>query len=226
MIFRFGVIASVVFLAACQSGVVDPSVSAQVSSTAAPAVTPTSEWSTLSRDSVDLRIRTPDGWAAITDDAGILLAEHSEFTHDGVQADGLLIYIFIPEMDKLDIPVPNDPENMAFDVLNYVTEHANKYLEGSVASTPQPFVWHEHPAAYYLLSDRHDNSTLVVAVELPGNQRLIVCNISTPASEAHRIREVLPTVFENLYINDEQISTDALDSLPDPLVFPRTDLSE
>lgn len=183
-----------------------------------PEITPESAWTEIERDGVSLRIRTPDGWQAMSDDNGILLAENAGLENAG-SPEGVLIYVFVPEMDDIDLNRFSGT-NMAWGVLDLITRRRD-YVGDSTVSEAVGFRWGQHQAAYYLLSDRRGNHTMVIGVAVPQTRKLVVCNISTPPQDAHRIRRILPSVLASLTVNGVAMDESALDALPDPLPFPR-----
>jgi hypothetical protein len=172
-------------------------------------------WAHRSLEGVDIAIQTPPGWQAIHIEDGLLLAEHANLE----AAEGALVYIFVYDIDELE-PGDNVSPNLAWQVLNSVAQMP-EHMENSVVSETVAFGWSGHQAAYYLLTDRDHNHTMVVALALPSEGKLVIANISTPAKDADRIREVLPIVLSDLTVNGERMDVSALDELPDPLEFPR-----
>lgn len=174
-------------------------------------------WAHVAAGGVQLGIRTPDGWQSISNDYGILLAEHADMV-DAETPSGILIYIFVPDMREIDL-ASFDNQNLAWAVLDHVTQ-IPQYVGESTVTDTVPFLWGSHEAAYYLLSDEDGNRTLVLALVVPIVNKIVVCNISTSAGDAHRIRDLLPVVLASLTVNGETIDESALAVLPDPLVFP------
>lgn len=100
------------------------------------------------------------------------------------------------------------------------------YLIGHArVSEPAGFEWDGHDAAYYLLNDGEGNRSVLLAFALQRPQRLVVCNFSSPAADAHNIRAMLPSVLSSLTINGTSMDISAINSLPDPLDFPGEDES-
>lgn len=155
----------------------------------------------------------PDGYGN-----GIMLAEHIESDEDNIEPDGMQVHIFIPDMTKLAITLSAE-SNFALDVLHYVA-HSPIYVTDATVSEPSGFVWHDHHAAYYLVSNKDGIRTIVLAVGIPGGEHVVVTNISAPADHAYRIRRVLPLVLDSLTVGGVRLGSEALTALPDPLEFP------
>lgn len=175
------------------------------------------EWTSVTAEGVELSIRTPPDWKSITDDHGILLAEHVR-PNEVQRPDGVLVYIFVPRMHDIDINNFEAP-NKAWAALNHVAQNRELVGHSTVTSTVA-FEWGEHDAAYYLLTDGEGNHTIVIALVVPVINKMVVCNISSPAEDAARIRAVLPEVLSQLSVNGVLMDSSALASLPDPLPFP------
>lgn len=183
-----------------------------------PTPSPTPEqWSHVEAEGVQLSLRTPAGWQTIANDYGILLAQHADLSNAGTENE-MLVYIFVPAMDKLALRPP-DGGNLAWEVLNHVIKMP-ALVGNSVISPAIPVVIGHREGAYYLLSDDSGNRVLVLAVRVSSQNKLIVCNISTSDAHIDQIRDVLPLVFANLSVNGEPLEPLPLDWLPDPLVFP------
>ncbi len=192
----------------------NPTATAEVT----PDPSPTADsWAHVTSENVKISVMTPPGWQAISNEYGILLAEHADLVQSNTP-EGLLVYIFVPEMDHIKYPKPSST-NLAWSVLNHIA-HLPSYTGTANVSDTVAFDWDKHDAAYYLLSDQDGSRTMVVAVSLPGQDKLIVCNISTTAKDARRIRALLPDVLASLTVNGQRMDTAALRQLPDPLVFP------
>jgi hypothetical protein len=89
-----------------------------------------------------------------------------------------------------------------------------------VVSEPVGFSWDGRDAAYYLLTNQDEVKTIVIAVEVNRDEdQLVVCNVSMPASEEARVRDMLPEVLNGLRINGVEMDGMALENLPNPLGF-------
>jgi len=197
-------------LAACQTGT---GATPTLELTASP--TP-DEVTQVSADGVTLAIQAPRGWQSVPNEYGILLAEHTELYGNGAP-NGILVYIFVPEMK--DMGVADNDDNLALAVLDHVTK-LPAYVGESTVTTAAPMQLGPHNAAYYLLSDDDDNRTFVLALTDPTTEKIVVCNISSTRRDSARIRSVLPIVLANLTIGGQAVDLEGLDALPDPLVFP------
>lgn len=208
--FRWITLVVLVTLTACQTAT-------GLTPTLAPTESPTpNEVTQVSADGVTLAIQTPHGWQSVPNDYGILLAEHAELYGSGTP-DGILVYIFVPKME--DMPVDDHDDNLALAVLDHVTK-LPAYVGDSTVTSAMPMRLGSHNAAYYLLSDADDNRTLVLALNDPATNKIVVCNVSSSRRDSVRIRSILPTVLANLTIDGQAIVLEGLDALPDPLVFP------
>ena len=197
-------------LAACQTGT-------GITPTLEPTASPTpDEVTQVSVDGVTLAIQTPRGWQSVPNEHGILLAEHAELHGNGAP-NGILVYIFVPEMKDMD--VDDSQDNLALTVLDHVTKLPS-YVGDSTVTTAIPMRLGPHNAAYYLLSDAQNNRTFVLALTDPATNKIIVCNVSSSNYDSARIRRVLPLVLANLTIDGQSVDLGGLDALPDPLVFP------
>jgi hypothetical protein len=211
---RFLIVA-VLLLAACRS-VREETSTPPVNLTTA---TPTSPmgWLETEMNGVTLGIWTPEGWE--TDLAqGLILAERTTASN-GDPAEGMLIYIFVPPLDEFGIP--DGASNFAWAVLAKVVQMPSHTGRDVSVSEPAGFQWGQSDAAYYLITTGDGVRALVLAVAIPGERKVVVCNISVAASQADRIRAALPELLGGLTVNGREMNGNALDALPDPLPFPR-----
>jgi hypothetical protein len=216
MMKRLLILAAALVLAACSSESVTPTPPA---ATVAPSTqTAGGDWVQFADDEIRVAIQTPAGWMAVADDYGILLAEHAEPLGATTQPDGMIIYIFVPAMDEINFTLHEDA-NMAWEVLSQVAKMPD-YVHDAVVSEPVAFEWDGHQAAYYLLTSHDGSRTVVLAVALPAQDKLIVANVSAPAHDAHHIRDMLPGILSSFTVNGKVMTREALDALPDPLPFP------
>src|SRR5688572_27804803 len=174
-------------LAACKvSGIASP-----VPTEVTPEVTEQAQdaWTHVTAGDVEMSVRTPDGWQSVPNEYGILLAEHTELIQTEAPG-GILVYLFIPVMeDELDFDDEYAP-NKAYQALNHITSMP-EYIGYSTVSETVAFEWDGRDAAYYLLTDGVGNHTMVIALFLPESDRMVVCNISSSAQDASRIRDVV-----------------------------------
>jgi hypothetical protein len=172
---------------------------------------------------VRLEMRMPQGWAADAEH-GLLLAEHTSSANTGEVEVTVLIHCFVPLLDNFDLP-QYTTENMALEVLEQAVAMPTMVGQNTAVSEPVEFDWDGRDAAYYLLSGEDGSKTIVIAVETDRPERLVVINISMPASEEARVREMFPEVLDDLRINGVALDGDALDALPEPLPFPTHDFA-
>ncbi|MFQ3567755.1 MAG: hypothetical protein SNJ59_12230 [Aggregatilineales bacterium] len=222
MMLKWIVISVAILISACQP-IHQTTPTAPADSTAEAAVgTTTGEtnnlWTETEMDGVRLGMPMPHGWTAETRD-GLILVEHMSSIATEEPASGILVYIFVPQLDHFNLPDP-EVDNAALAVLRQVVNMPHEIGHNAVASEPVPFVWSDHQAAYYLLSNHDGIKTIVIAVELPEVRKLVVCNISLPSNQIDRVRALLPTVLDGLTLNGLRLSGDDLNVLPDPLIFP------
>lgn len=177
-----------------------------------------SGWSQHDSDGIQLRIQVPDGWQTYHTDAGIVLAEHISSAESGGHLEGILIHVFVPDMNDFDIPDDEDV-NMAWWVLNQVV-HNPDYIGTALVSEPVAFEWDHHDAAYYLLNNNDNTVTMLLALGLPDTHKMVVSHISAPVTHADRVRPLLPDLLDTLTVNGIALDASALDHLPDPLAFP------
>lgn len=180
-------------------------------------------WIETETDGVRIGMWLPSGWAVDTSQ-GIIMAEHFTGVENGVPNPGMLVYIFVPPLDRFNLEI-NAEANAALHVLNQVVRMPTELGANVAATSPVAFTWDDLPAAYYLLTGTDGVRTLVMAVELEDHGKLVVCNVSIPGSQASRIRELLPRLLDDFRVNDLTLSGAGLNVLPNPLSFPRTDPS-
>jgi hypothetical protein len=223
MMLNWFLIAAVILFSACQPSA--PPETPTLTITEAPEATETvvaPRWLETEMNGVSLGIWRPDGWE--TDQShGLVLAEHTVSSWTTVEG-GMLVYCFVPLVDEFDVPVNSDP-NFALAVLNKVVRMPSHTGRDVVVSQPVGFEWDSHEAAYYLVSTGEGVRVLVLALALAGKQKVVVCNLSVPVSQASRIRSVTPEILDGLTIDGEALDGAALNVLPDPLPFPRYSLA-
>jgi hypothetical protein len=172
---------------------------------------------------VDIGITIPAGWSADLND-GLIVSEYTpRFVTDDMPARGVLMYVFVPSLDIFNLPSEMTPDhNMAALILEQVMEMPD--LIGTAAvSEPRAFEWGQHKAAYYLLTSADGTHTIVLAVALPDQPHLVVCNISTPLEYDGRggdLRGLLSMLLDNWSINGIVLQTTDLTALPDFFDFP------
>lgn len=167
---------------------------------------------------IRIGLGVPPGWAGDTVD-GLVIAEHFGSMDGGIPTPGMLVYVFVPPLDRFEVPEPT-ATNVAQHVLTQVVQMPTEIGVDVTASSPSPFRWAQHDAAYYLLNSSDGAKTLVLALEVVENGQLVVVNLSAPAAQVNRIRAMLPFIMDGLTVNGERLLGSDLDVLPDPLVFP------
>jgi hypothetical protein len=220
LMLRRILVLAVIALTSCQSLALSP---ASYENTVRAESTADTNWITTETNGVRLEMRMPTGWAADIED-GLLLAEQTTSPDTGEVQVTVLIHLFVPTLDDFDLP-EEVGENTALVVLDQAVTMPSVVGQNVVVSEPVGFMWNGRDAAYYLLTNYDGVKTIVIAVEANRNNRLVVCNISMPASEASRVRDMLPELLDGMQINDMAMDGMALDALPDPLMFPHYDSS-
>ena len=180
------------------------------------------QWTHHDDGEVSLSIVVPKGWETYNTSAGIVLNEYMGSGAPGVPLRGFLIHIFVPYVKRLRMPEPDQQVNYAWYVLKQVV-HDPDYVGDALVSEPVAFQWDQYDAAYYLLNNRDQTVTMLLALEIPDHTHMVVCHISVPEDQATRIRRLLPDLLSTLTIDDHLVGDDALHNLPDPLVFPVVD---
>jgi len=168
--------------------------------------------------SLQLSILVPDGWETFNTDAGIVLNEQVGSATLDQPLSGLLVHIFVPNISKFAFPESSDV-NLAWAILKQVVSNPD-YIGNAVVSDPVGFKWGQYDAAYYLLSNRDQTVTMLLALGMPERDNLVVCHVSVPDTQADRIRAVLPDLLSSLMIDGKLVNAAALRDLPDPLIFP------
>lgn len=175
-------------------------------------------WTRHDEGDFKLSIVVPEGWETYNTEAGIVLNEHVGSSAPDTPLRGFLIHIFVPYADNFRMPLTDDM-NMAWYVLKQVV-HNREYVGDALVSEPVAFQWDIYDAAYYLLNNRNNSVTMLLALGMPDGHNLIVCHVSVPKDQAARIRSLLPELLNTLTIDDQRVDATALTNLPDPLVFP------
>ena len=179
---------------------------------------PPTQWAEYRSRPVSFGLEVPQGWQSYSTEAGIVLNERPAAITDGITLEGILIHIFSPPLDSLNQAVSRG-ENSAWHILREVVSNP-EYIGNAIVSEPVAFRWSDHDAAYYLLYNRDTTVTLLLALDAPETDKLVVCHVSAPEAQSSRIRELLPDILSSLTINDTHIGSAALHNLPDPLIFP------
>lgn len=202
-------------IVACE-GANEPPTTPVPTATTTPA--PVAESIKANLQGVEINMRVPPGWNGRRMDDGIFLAEQRGSIHNTGKLMGMQVFIFVHAVDDFPRPVNNE-SHPARRILQQIISQPN-ILGDSAVSDPQPFIWDGNDAAYYLVNDTHDKVSLVIAVVLANESQLVAINISCPSSRAASIREALPELLADLWVNGVLMSASGVDALPDPLVFP------
>lgn len=217
--------------AACQAALPPdstPTLEPSITTPATPEVTPTAEasaaWEQVVVKGVQIAIEIPPGWDAQKTRDGLMLAEDFGTMESGTTPQGMQIHLFVHSLDGYKLPVSQDT-NVAWAVLEQIIAQPDTIGTAQV-SAPSGFKWDGHDAAYYLLNPNDGSVSLLVAVALSAQKRLVVCNFSSPAQDAAEIRAMLPEILSSLTINGVSMDIAGLRDLPDPLHFPQTEATE
>ncbi|MBL8148230.1 MAG: hypothetical protein JNL34_17775 [Anaerolineae bacterium] len=188
---------------------------------------PETTWLEGEAAGVEFGMWKPPGWDADTR-GGLVLAEQTTETSAaaGSAIRGAVVNFFCPNLDIFARHA--EAPNRAMDIMSQAIALPHVRSVAMGISEPVAFDWHGHDAAYYLLSGNGGIRTLVIGVYLPKRDALLAANISMPAHEVERVRAMLPQLFAGFVIDGVELGGEALDSLPQPLVFPTgpDDLSE
>ena len=186
--------------------------------TATPTPAPVAKSIKANLQGVQINMRVPPGWNGRRMDDGIFLAEQRGSIHNTGKLIGMQVFIFVHTVDDYPRPVNNE-SHPARRILQQIISDPT-IVGDSAVSDPQPFIWDGNDAAYYLVNDPHENVSLVMAVMIEHESQLVAINISCPSERAASIREALPDLLADLWVNGTLMSTSGVDALPDPLVFP------
>lgn len=209
--------AAALLTSACQMNADEPGNAPIVTPTAA--VPPTTETSFASQtvrafiSGVEIGVSLPEDWQ-VDEYHGLLMVEHAG------KHDGMSIYLFVPQMDDFQLNEAELEDNVALAALREVVQMPSAIGTNVSISEPQHFQWDDCEAAYYLLSSDDGTRSLVMAIEVTDENRLVVLNITMPEDQASLIREKLPLLLDGLTINGDHLTGIALEELPDPLPFP------
>jgi len=213
----FPLLIAILIPTACQGTAAALTPTPKPQPTAMATAEPTRHWGEYELDGVTLGITTPPGWEMYQTNRSLVLVEHSGSVASGGELEGMIVYMFVHSTDDFDMP-GEDEANAAWAVLQQIVQKPD-LVENAVVSDPVGFRWNGHDAAYYLLHSGKNN-TLLMALVLPNQDRMFVCNISAPALHTRRIRAMLPEIMAGFTLNGEPMNVADLESLPDPLHFP------
>lgn len=171
---------------------------------------------------VPVSIVKPDGWTTVVNDDSMALMQHNPSLATGVSSpdSGIIITLFTPNLDDMQVPpAPADEHNQALWMLRHVVDMPTVIGLNAVASSPVAFDWNGHPAAYYLLTGQMDKRAIVLAVSL-NDGPLTGINISMPETHLADAHSLLSEVFVDFTVDGVLLGGDALNVLPNPLIFP------
>ncbi|MBZ0281289.1 MAG: hypothetical protein K8L97_11155 [Anaerolineae bacterium] len=177
---------------------------------------PTTIESTL--NGVEVSVEVPAGWEWRKTDEGLLVAERIPSMEWGSTLLGVQAYFFVRALNEFEI-AEGEEHNIAWVVLKQIIEMP-KYIGKSSVSEPYGFTWDGHDAAYYLLNNGNGNVTILMAITLHTDGKLVICNVSSPSNKADSIRVSLPHLLGSLSIDGVRMNAEAVNTLPDPLDFP------
>jgi hypothetical protein len=165
---------------------------------------------------VRVSLRVPPDWETLNTRNGILLAQA---LGNGHELAGPQMHVVVHDTRDFTLPTPEVTEAV-MPMLQHIV--AQKRWVGNAAVTePVPLQWPGRDAAYYLVRDlSSDNHTLVIGIVPEQPDRLLAFNLSTPPQQAPMLRMLLPSLLQEVRINDEPINPAVFDTLPEELTFP------
>ncbi len=181
-------------------------------------IMPTARSISANLSGVQVAMRVPPGWSGRRMDGGILIAEQRGSVHNSGKLLGMQVYVFVHPISSFPYLVSSGT-HLAENILEHIVSEPS-LVGNSVISDPQSFTWDGNDAAYYLLNDNNKNVALVMAVVVANESQLVAINISCPLSRADNLREALPDLLTDLWVDNALMSTTILDALPNPLVYP------
>lgn len=176
------------------------------------------EWVHFELETVSIRLQQPANWTAYTNSEYVILSEHNHAIQENGALAGIVAQFWTPKVTDFEWEHQAEA-NAAWEILRAVV-HKPQLVGGAAHTEPVPFKWDGHDAAYYLLNSGDGNRSLVLLLMLPDEQTILAGRISTALQEAHRIREVLPLIFEHVEVNDKRLNSRVLNDLPDNFTFP------
>lgn len=198
----------------------EPDDAVRLMPTSTPTTVETIQVVNLSLNDIALTLPYPSEWESYTTEYGVVLAEYLGSVATEGQLGGILIHLFVPPLNEMDLPV-SDNDNRALNILSKILAYPD-YVGDATVSTPLPFIWDNFECAYYLMDNGEGNLTIVIGILDPQTNRLVTVSMSAPQDQQARIRTMLPILLDGLVINNYALSGVVLDDiLPNPLVFPR-----
>lgn len=194
-------------------------VTAEVTPETTEVVAAAPEWIEEQANGVEIGMWKPVGWS-LDSSVGLTLMEHSPSVRGGGSPEnGIIINIFSPNLEHMELPEAPEDANQALWLMEYVVSTPGIISPSSVASAPQEFTWNGHDAAFYLLAGAHYKRAIVICVVLePG--RIVGINIAMPHHMVDETRVLIPQLFNDFTAGGVQLGSDDLAMLPDPLIFP------
>lgn len=197
----------------------EPDDAVRLMPTSTPTTAETTQIVNLSLNDIALTLPYPSDWESYTTEYGVVLAEYLGSVATEGQLGGILIHLFVPPLDGVDLPI-SDNDNRALNTLTRILAHPN-YVGDATVSSPLPFMWDHFECAYYLMDNGEGNLTIVIGILDPQTNRLVTVSMSAPQDQQVRIRALLPNLLNGLVINNYTLSGVVLDDiLPNPLIFP------
>ena len=198
----------------------EPNDAVRLMPTSTPTIAEITQIVNLSLNDIALTLPYPSNWESYTTEYGVVLAEYLGSVATEGQLGGILIHLFVPPLNEMDLPVSSN-NNRALNILSKILAYPN-YVGDATVSTPLPFMWDNFECAYYLMDNGEGNLTIVIGILDPQTNRLVTVSMSAPQNQQARIRTLLPNLLNGLEINDYTLSGVVLDDiLPNPLIFPR-----
>lgn len=209
----------IMFITGCATST-EPDDSVRLMPTSTPTTDRTLEIVNLSLNDIALTLPYPSNWESYTTQYGVVLAEYLGSVATEGQLGGILIHLFVPPLDGVDLPI-SDNDNRALNILTKILAYPD-YVGDATVSTPLPFMWDNFECAYYLMDNGEGNLTIVIGIFDPQTNHLVTVSMSAPQDQQARVRAMLPILLDGLVINDYTLSGVVLDDiLPNPLIFPR-----
>jgi hypothetical protein len=204
-----------VVIVACE-GMIEPTLTPEPTATNTPV--PTAKNIKADLQGVQINMRVPPGWNGRKMDDGILIAERKSSLHNPGKLMGMQVYVFVHGVEEFPASISKDA-HPAQRILEKIISRPD-LVGDSAVSEPKTFTWDGNDAAYYLVNDTNENVSLVMAIVVANQSQLVTINISCPSDRADSIRESLPDLLANLWVNDALMSYQGVEALPDPLIFP------
>jgi hypothetical protein len=217
-------IAAGVSIAACQTQPPSSTPTDAIAITPEATVEVVSEpaWREGTIGTIRVGIWQPPGWT-FTNENTVTLLQHnpSLSASESAPQTGIIVNVFAPHTTSFDLPpMPEDTANPPLWVFRHLVADPTVIGYQTSASQPVAFDWHNHPAAYYLLSSPNHGHAIIVGVMLNDGSMLGI-NVSLPSSSLDNARETLAMIFNGFTVDGETIGGGILSALPAPAAFPR-----